>query len=58
MGRVIVENLFVFVIFKDVIFFYIKYKYFGELKKKIEIVSDGFKRVMYIIIIYFDVIAL
>ena len=58
MGRVIVENLPAFAIFKDVIPLHIKHKYSGELKKKTETVSDGLKRAMHIIIIYFDVTAL
>ena len=40
-GRVIVENLPAFSIFKDVVPLHIKHKYSAELKKKTETVSDG-----------------
>ena len=52
-GRVIVENLPAFAIFKDVIPLHIKHKYSGELKKKTETVSDGLQRAIHSIIIYF-----
>ena len=39
-GRVIVENLPAFAIFKDVIPLHMKHKYSGELKKKTETASD------------------
>jgi len=54
-GRVIVENLPAFAIFKDVISLHIKHMYSVELKKKTETVRDGLKTVMHSIIIYFDV---
>ena len=45
-GRVIVENLPAFAIFKDVIPLHIKHKYSSELKKKTETVSDGVQRAL------------
>ena len=43
-GRVIVEKLSAFAIFKDVIPLHIKHKYSGDLKKKTETVSGGVYR--------------
>ena len=53
-GRVIVENLPAFAIFKDVIPLHIKHKYSEELKKKTETVSDWLKRAMHSITVYLD----